>query len=204
MPWASWYVPFLWQDGAQQGTGLAQMLPYLGLAPSTSASVRAHSQEGGKPLPQGPPAATILQSSHCSEGPHWGPPARISLCIPGRARGLKKQLLAEACDSLPALPGAPVPCWYHKNLGLAGGLVVGKVLLLPPKRQGSCLPPLAARTRCCCHLTALGETAFGDSAVFIPARGPTQRGFPWKTSIQNKERRSYSGSDSATTGSFCG
>lgn len=43
-------------------------------------------------------------------------------------------------------------------------------------------------TRRCCHLTALGETAFCDSAVFIPARSPAQRGFPWKTSIQNKER----------------
>lgn len=88
--------------------------------------------------------------------------------------------------------------------GVPGGLVGEEVLLLPPQRQGSCPPPLAARTRCCCHLTALGETAFGDSAVFIPARRPTQRGFPWKTSIQNKERRSYSRSDSATTGSFCG
>jgi len=66
----------------------------------------------------------------------------------------------------------------------------------PPERQG--------RTRCRCHPTALGAAAFCDSAVFIPARGPAQRGFPWKTSIQNKERRSYSGSDSATTGSFCG
>lgn len=139
MPWASCYMLFLWQDGAQQGTGPAQMLPYLSLTPSVLASVPAHSQEGGKPLPQGPPAATILQSPRCSEGPHWGPPARISLCIPGRARGLNKQLLAAACDSLPALPGAPVPCWYHKNLGCAGGLVGGKVLLLPPQKAGQLL-----------------------------------------------------------------
>lgn len=97
---------------------------------------------------------------------------------------------------------------YHAGTtriwGVPGGWLGERCFCSPHKRQGSCLPPLAARTRCCCHLTALGKTAFGDSAVFIPARGPTQRGFPWKTSIQNKERRSYSGSDSATTGSFCG
>lgn len=39
-----------------------------------------------------------------------------------------------------------------------------------------------------------------DSAAFLPAR----RGFPWKTSTENKRGRSCSSSDSATTGSFCG
>lgn len=69
MPRPSCYVPFLRQDGAQQGTGPAQTLPYLGLAPGTSASVPVQGQEGGKALPQGPPAATTLQSSCCSKGP---------------------------------------------------------------------------------------------------------------------------------------
>lgn len=77
-------------------------------------------------------------------------------------------------------------------------------------RRGAAAPQKAAQPLDAPHRTLLlpsdssWRNHLCDSAVFIPARGPAQRGFPWKTSIENKEKRSYSRSDSATTGSFCG
>lgn len=127
--------------------------------------------------PRGPPAAS------------WQGPPGAFLCVPRRAPVPSNQFLVKARDLLMVLPRVTGAAW-----GGPGGLSWGSWW---GARGDAC-------TRCCCHLTALGEVAFCDSAVFIPAPGPAQHGFPWKTSIQNKGRRSYSRSDSATTGSFGG
>lgn len=85
--------------------------------------------------------------------------------------------------------------WHPGTVGIQGGSGGAEpAKLVGAAWRGAAVAPSKAGqvptgpTRCCCHLTALGETAFCDSAVFIPACSPAQRGFPWKTSIQNKER----------------
>lgn len=105
----------------------------LPAARGTLASVPAHGQEGGKALPRGPPAAVTLQSPTAEDWAAARVPeglslARISLCIPGRARGPKHQLLVEAYDPLPPRGTREMPAPREFGVGrgaeptrLAGG-----------------------------------------------------------------------------------